>query len=367
MFYYFLSELTEFASFFNVFRYITFRSFGAMITAFALTVFLFPPFLQWLRKLQKGRSNIREDVPENHLQKSGTPTMGGLLILAATLFTFLLWGNWEDSLISGALFALIGFGIIGMIDDFQKLRNHRTGKGISGRNKLLLESIIAILAFGFIHYGFNLNTTTSLSTVLTFPFFKEMILPLGGWFLLVVIFVMVGSANAVNLTDGLDGLAIGPVLVVSAVFGIITYLAGNAIYANYLQIHYVAGAGELAVLCAAIIGAGLGFLWFNAPPAMVFMGDTGSLALGGVLGYIAIATKHEIVLGIAGFLFVIEALSVMLQVSYFKYTKGKRIFLMTPIHHHYEKKGWAETHIVIRFWIIAGLCGLLALSTLKLR
>lgn len=378
MFYYLLPPLDELSPLFNVFRYISFRSLMAMLTAFLFSLYLYPAFVAWLKKKQYGQSNIRADVPSQHLKKSGTPTMGGLMIIFSILFSLFLWSDGSNIILLGAVFVFVSFGLLGMADDVQKFIPNPKGqkdrttahrdRGLSGRSRLICGAIIALCSFVFIYY--NADNSTALQ--LNLPFFKNMALPLGWLFLLVVVFVIVGSSNAVNLTDGLDGLAIGPILVVAGVFGVISYLSGNKNYAEYLQINHVANSGELAVFCAAIIGAGLGFLWFNAPPAMVFMGDTGSLALGGVLGYMALATKHEIVLGIAGFLFVVEALSVMLQVGYFKYSKikykaGRRIFLMAPLHHHYEKKGLAETHIVIRFWIIASICAVLALSTLKLR
>ncbi|MDI9313715.1 MAG: phospho-N-acetylmuramoyl-pentapeptide-transferase [Hydrotalea sp.] len=376
MFYYFLLPLDSYVGFLNVFRYISFRALMAMLTAFLFSLAFYPWFMRWLRAQQRGQTNIRADVPLNHLKKSGTPTMGGLMIIVATLFSLFCWGNGGDIILWGAVVVFIGFGLIGMVDDLQKVtkQTKKAGKmlangGLPGWVRLLLGGGISVLGYFFIRYA---SEDTNLSTTLYFPFFKDLSINFGWGFLLVMAVVVVGSANAVNLTDGLDGLAIGPILIVTAVFGFISYLVGNSIYADYLQIHHVDDSGELAVLCAAIIGAGLGFLWFNAPPAMIFMGDTGSLALGGVMGYIAVATKHEIVLAIAGMLFVVEAMSVMLQVGYFKYSKmkykaGRRIFLMAPLHHHYEKKGLAETHIVIRFWIVAGICALIALSTLKLR
>ncbi len=371
MFYHYLPQLDDIYGFFNVFRYLTFRALMAMLTAFLFSLFFYPPFMLWLRAQQHGNSNVRADVPKNHLKKSGTPTMGGMMIIVSTLFSLFLWGNAQNIILWGAVVVFTGFGLIGMVDDLQKVKKHnkKLGRGLSGKLRLLLGAGLAVIGFWFIYQA---SPNKDIATSLYFPFFKDISIQFGLWFLLVVFFVIVGSANAVNLTDGLDGLAIGPILVVAAVFGLISYLVGNSIYADYLQIHHVPESGELAVFCAAIIGAGLGFLWFNAPPAMIFMGDTGSLALGGALGYIAVAVKHEIVLGMAGFLFVVEALSVMLQVGYFKYSKmkyktGRRIFLMAPLHHHYEEKGLAETHIVIRFWIVAGICALLALSTLKLR
>ena len=349
--------------FFNLFRYITFRTGGALLTALLISFLYGPRFIQWLKSRQGAGQPIREDGPETHLlTKKGTPTMGGGLILLALSASTLLWANLDDIYVWVVLWVTLGFGAIGAYDDYLKLTRRNT-KGLSGRRKLVIQSLIA----GGAAYIINLQMVPELANTLAIPFFKSLLLDLGWFYIPFAIFVMVGASNAVNLTDGLDGLAIGPVMIASACFALIAYLVGNQVFANYLQVLYVSGVGELAVFCGALIGAGLGFLWYNAPPAMVFMGDTGSLSVGGALGAISVASKHEIVLSIVGGLFVIEAISVILQVGYFKMTGGKRIFLMAPIHHHFEKKGWAEPTVVFRFWIIAIILALLGLSTLKLR
>ena len=349
--------------FFNLFRYITFRTGGALLTALLISFLCGPRFIQWLKSRQGAGQPIREDGPETHLlTKKGTPTMGGGLILLALSASTLLWANLDDIYVWVVLWVTLGFGAIGAYDDYLKLTRRNT-KGLSGRRKLVIQSLIA----GGAAYIINLQMVPELANTLAIPFFKSLLLDLGWFYIPFAIFVMVGASNAVNLTDGLDGLAIGPVMIASACFALIAYLVGNQVFANYLQVLYVPGVGELAVFCGALIGAGLGFLWYNAPPAMVFMGDTGSLSVGGALGAISVASKHEIVLSIVGGLFVVEAISVILQVGYFKMTGGKRIFLMAPIHHHFEKKGWAEPTVVFRFWIIAIILALLGLSTLKLR
>ena len=349
--------------FFNLFRYITFRTGGALLTALLISFLYGPRFIQWLKSRQGAGQPIREDGPETHLlTKKGTPTMGGGLILLALSASTLLWANLDDIYVWVVLWVTLGFGAIGAYDDYLKLTRRNT-KGLSGRRKLVIQSLIA----GVAAYIINLQMVPELANTLAIPFFKSLLLDLGWFYIPFAIFVMVGASNAVNLTDGLDGLAIGPVMIASACFALIAYLVGNQVFANYLQVFYVPGVGELAVFCGALIGAGLGFLWYNAPPAMVFMGDTGSLSVGGALGAISVASKHEIVLSIVGGLFVVEAISVILQVGYFKMTGGKRIFLMAPIHHHFEKKGWAEPTVVFRFWIIAIILALLGLSTLKLR
>ncbi|MCC6982436.1 MAG: phospho-N-acetylmuramoyl-pentapeptide-transferase [Bauldia sp.] len=359
---YFLGELSDQISALNVFRYITFRTGAATITAL-LFVFLFgPTIISALRQRQGKGQPIRSDGPQSHLlTKKGTPTMGGLMILSGFLVSTLLWANLSSIYVWVVLGVTIAFGLIGLYDDLMKVRR-QTHKGISGRTRLIIEFIIAGIAAAILAYG----GTAELGTALTFPFIKQLVLDLGWFFVAFGAFVIVGSANSVNLTDGLDGLAIVPVMIACASFGLIAYLAGNAVFADYLQIHFVQGTGELAVLAGAVLGAGLGFLWFNAPPAAIFMGDTGSLALGGLLGSIALATKHEIVLAIIGGLFVLEAASVIIQVASFKLT-GKRIFRMAPIHHHFEHLGWTEAQIVIRFWIIAVVLALIGLSSLKLR
>jgi len=361
MLYNFLSPLSEDALFFNLFRYLTFRTGGAMLTALIIALVLGPHVIAWLKSKQRGASNIRADVPDQHLKKAGTPTMGGFLILISLVISVLLWADLSNHYVWIVLLVTVGFGAIGFADDYLKLTK-RYPKGLPGKLKLAGQILISAVAA----YWYIQVTPPPLDTALTIPVFKGVVLTLGAAFIPVAVFVMVGASNAVNLTDGLDGLAIVPVMIAAGVFALIAYLVGNAFFANYLQLHYVAGTGELAVLCGAIIGAGLGFLWFNAPPAMVFMGDTGSLSLGGALGAIAVTVKHELVLAIVGGLFVLETISVIVQVASFKLT-GKRVFAMAPLHHHFEKKGWAEPQIVIRFWIIAAILALVGLATLKLR
>jgi len=362
MLYYLMLELSDQVPALNVFRYITFRTGGATITAL-LMVFLFGPWIIKALKVRQGKGQpIREDGPKRHLiEKQGTPTMGGLMILFGIATATLLWGNLSNIYVWVVLGVTLAFGTIGLYDDYLKV-TRSTSNGFSGRVKFLFEAIVAMIAVYLIMQAGDQPFSSSL----TFPFFKNFIVDLGWFFILFGAFVIVGSGNSVNLTDGLDGLAIVPVMIASASFGVIAYLTGNAIFADYLQIHYVAGTGELAIFCGAVLGAGLGFLWFNAPPAMIFMGDTGSLALGGALGAIAVASKHEIVLGIIGGLFVLETISVIVQVVSYKLT-GKRVFRMAPLHHHFEQKGWAEATIVIRFWIISVVLALAGLATLKLR
>jgi phospho-N-acetylmuramoyl-pentapeptide-transferase len=357
-----LAELSPYFSPLNIFRYITFRTGGATATAL-LFVFLFGPSIISLLRVRQGKGQpIREDGPQSHLlTKRGTPTMGGLMIMAGVLVSTLLWANLENHYVWIVLFVTVGFGAIGFYDDYLKVTK-QSHKGFSGRSRLAIEAIIAAVACIAISY----MATPGLANKLALPFSKELIFNLGWFYIVFAGFVIVGAGNAVNITDGLDGLAIVPVMIAAGTFGFIAYLAGNAVFANYLQIHFVPGTGELAVICGALIGAGIGFLWFNAPPAQIFMGDTGSLALGGLLGTIAVATKHEIVLAIVGGLFVLEIMSVIIQVASFKLT-GKRVFKMAPIHHHFEQLGWTEPQVVIRFWIIAVVLALVGLSTLKLR
>jgi phospho-N-acetylmuramoyl-pentapeptide-transferase len=359
---YWLSAFSDAIGPLNVLRYITFRTGGAMITAL-ICVFLFGPWIIDHLRLKQGKGQpIRSDGPQSHLvTKKGTPTMGGLMILFGILVSTLLWANLTNRYVWIVVGVTLTFGAIGFYDDYLKVTK-QTHAGFSGKIRLLIEVAIAASACYFL---VSLGRQPFASS-LTFPFFKELILPLGWLFIVLGTFVIVGAGNAVNLTDGLDGLAIVPVMIASGCFGVFAWVVGNSFFADYLQIHYVAGTGELAVLCGAMIGAGIGFLWFNAPPASIFMGDTGSLALGGMLGAIAVATKHEIVLGIVGGLFVVEAVSVIVQVVSFKLT-GKRVFKMAPLHHHFEQKGWTEPQIVIRFWIIAVVLALAGLSTLKLR
>jgi phospho-N-acetylmuramoyl-pentapeptide-transferase len=347
---------------FNVFRYLTFRSGGAVITALLISFVLGPGVIAWLKSKQREGQPIRDDGPESHLlTKQGTPTMGGVLILLAIAISTLLWADLTNGFVWTILFVTIGFGLIGFADDYLKL-TRRSSKGLPSRFKFLSQIAIGIVAAMWIIH----ISPEQLQTHLAIPLLKDVLLNLGWFFVAFAVFVMVGASNAVNLTDGLDGLAIVPVMIAAGCFALIAWLVGNTVFAGYLQVHYVAGTGELAVFCSALVGASLGFLWFNAPPAMVFMGDTGSLSCGGALGGVAVITKHELVLAIIGGLFVLETISVIVQVASFKLT-GRRIFRMAPLHHHFEKQGWAEPTIVIRFWIIAVILALAGLSTLKLR
>ena len=358
---YWLTQYADQFQILNLFRYITFRTGGALVTS-AFIVFLVGPKIITSLKFRQGRGQpIRADGPQTHFKKAGTPTMGGLMILVGIIAATLLWGNLSNVYVWVVILVMLGFGAIGFYDDYLKVTK-QSDKGFSGKIRLLLEFFIAGIAAYVIMRAGNEPFSSSLA----FPFVKDFLLNLGIFFIPVAAFVVVGAGNAVNLTDGLDGLAIVPIMIAAASFGVIAYLSGNAIFAEYLQIHFVPGTGDLAVVMGAMIGAGLGFLWFNAPPAAIFMGDTGSLAFGGLIGTVAVATKHEIVMAIIGGLFVMEALSVIIQVGYFKMT-GKRVFLMAPIHHHFEKKGWTESQVVIRFWIIAVILALVGLSTLKLR
>ena len=362
MLHYFLSPLAQDYPIFNVFRYITFRTGCAVMTALVISFVVGPRFIRWLKSMQKDGQPIRDDGPESHLlTKKGTPTMGGGLILLALTFSTLLWADLSNGFVWVILFVTLTTGCLGAMDDYLKL-SRRSSKGLPGKIKLLGQLAIGILAA----YWIVELSSPEIATSLALPFSKSMLIPLGVFFVPWALLVMIGSSNAVNLTDGLDGLAIVPVMIVALCFCLITYLVGNVVFAKYLQINYVQGSGELAVICGALVGASLGFLWFNAPPAQVFMGDTGSLSVGALLGTMSIVTKHELVLAIIGGLFVAETVSVIVQVGYFKLT-GERIFLMAPMHHHFEKKGWAESTIVIRFWIIATILALVGLSTLKLR
>ncbi|MEQ8269168.1 MAG: phospho-N-acetylmuramoyl-pentapeptide-transferase [Parvibaculum sp.] len=346
----------------NVFRYITFRTGGATVTALLISFLFGPRIIALLKAKQRRGQPIREDGPQTHIiQKQGTPTMGGFLILVGLVPSVLLWADWSNYYVWIVLFVTLGFGAVGFADDYLKV-SKISPKGVPGRVKLFFEFVIALLAL----WALVLVSSEPLQTALTVPFFKTLLIELGGFFFLFGALVIVGSSNAVNLTDGLDGLAIVPVMIAAASLGLIVYLVGNAVFADYLQIHFVPGTGELAVFCGALIGAGLGFLWYNAPPAMVFMGDTGSLALGAALGAISVAAKHELVLAIIGGLFVLEAVSVIVQVASFKLT-GKRVFRMAPLHHHFEQKGWAEPTVVVRFWIISVVLAMAGLATLKLR
>jgi phospho-N-acetylmuramoyl-pentapeptide-transferase len=359
MLYHLLYPLNTLFAGFNVFRYITFRTIGAAITAFLFFVLVAPAFIRFIRKLQIGQV-IRDDGPETHLKKEGIPTMGGLLILFTIINTTLLWANLGNRYVWVVLGVTIWFGVIGAIDDFRKVIG-KSSKGLSARGKLFLQVLGAVLL------GLILYSHPNFDGHLSVPFFKTIRPDLGWFYVIFAILVVVGASNAVNLTDGLDGLAAGPIVISGGVYLIFSYLAGNALLAEYLQIPFVPGSGELSVYCGALVGSSLGFLWYNAFPAQMFMGDVGSLAMGGTLGAIAIITKQEMLLAIVGGIFVMEALSVIIQVSFFKITGGRRVFLMAPFHHHFEKKGWAEPKVVVRFWIISIILGLLALATLKLR
>ena len=359
--FYWLTEFSDGVSGLNLFRYITFRAGGAFATALIFGFIFGRPLIDLLRRKQGKGQPIRDDGPQSHLAKAGTPTMGGLLILSALLVSTLLWARLDNAFVWIVILVTLAFGLIGFADDFAKVTKQNT-KGVSGRIRMGLGLLIAALA----SYAASMFHPAELTNQLAFPFFKDALLNLGIFFVPFGMVVIVGAANAVNLTDGLDGLAIMPVMIAAMTLGVISYVVGSSAIAGDLDIHAVPGTAELLIFTAALFGAGLGFLWYNAPPAAVFMGDTGSLALGGALGAIAVCTKHEIVLAIVGGLFVVEALSVILQVLYYKRTK-KRIFLMAPIHHHFEKKGWAEPQIVIRFWIISLILAVVGLATLKVR
>jgi len=362
MLYNLLFPLADEIGVFNLFRYITLRTGGAVVTALFVSFVLGPAVIRWLKSKQAEGQPIREDGPQSHLiTKKGTPTMGGVLILLALGIATLLWADLTNGYVWAVLTVTLGFGAIGFVDDYIKLTK-RSSNGLSGRLKLIGQIIIG----GGVTIWITSLSDGALATGLALPFFKELLVPLGWFFVPWALIVLVGASNAVNLTDGLDGLAIMPALIAAACFALIAYVSGNFVFSEYLQIHFVRGAGELAVFCGALVGAGLGFLWYNAPPAMVFMGDTGSLAIGGALGAVSVVTKHEIVLAIIGGLFVLETVSVIVQVASFKLT-GKRVFRMAPLHHHFEQKGWAESTIVIRFWIIASILALVGLATLKLR
>ncbi len=358
---YWLTALSDGGDVFNLFRYITFRAGGAFMTALVFGFLFGRPLINVLRRRQGKGQPIRDDGPEGHFAKAGTPTMGGLLIVGALLTSTLLWARLDNPFVWLVLFVTLAFAIIGFADDYAKV-SKQNSKGVPGRLRLLLGFVIA----GVAGYWAALYHPDPLTNYLAVPVFKDTLIYLGILFVPFAMIVIVGSANAVNLTDGLDGLAIMPVMIAAGTLGVIAYAVGRVDFTEYLDVHYVPGTGEILIFSAALFGGGLGFLWYNAPPAAVFMGDTGSLALGGALGAIAVATKHEIVLAVVGGLFVVEALSVIIQVLYFKRT-GKRVFLMAPIHHHYEKKGWAEPQIVIRFWIISLILAMIGLATLKVR
>jgi phospho-N-acetylmuramoyl-pentapeptide-transferase len=359
--FYWLAEFSDGGGVFNLFRYITVRAGGAFVTALIFGFLFGRPLIDLLRRKQGKGQPIRDDGPQSHLSKAGTPTMGGLLILSALMVSTLLWARLDNPFVWIVILVTLAFGLIGFADDYAKVTKQNT-KGVSGKVRMGLGLLIAALAA----YAAAQFHPPELTNQLAFPFFKDTLLSLGIFFVPFGMIVIVGAANAVNLTDGLDGLAIMPVMIAGGTLGIIAYAVGRVDFTQYLDVHYVPGTSELLIFAAALFGGGLGFLWYNAPPAAVFMGDTGSLALGGALGAIAVCTKHEIVLAIVGGLFVVEALSVIIQVLYYKRTK-KRIFLMAPIHHHFEKKGWAEPQIVIRFWIISLILAMIGLATLKVR
>lgn len=359
---YWLTELSDGGDAYNLFRYITFRAGGAFFTALIFGFVFGKPLINLLRRKQANGQPIREDGPQSHiLEKAGTPTMGGALILGAVIVSTIMWARPDNPFIWIVLFVTVGFGLIGFVDDYQKVTKNNT-KGVSGKVRFSIGLLISAIAA----YWASMYHPDDLTYRLALPIFKDTLINMGFLFIPFAMIVIAGSANAVNITDGLDGLAIMPVMIAAGTLGVIAYAVGRVDFTQYLDVHYVPGTGEILVFTAGLIGGGLGFLWYNAPPAAVFMGDTGSLALGGALGAIAVATKHEIVLSIVGGLFVVEAMSVIIQVLYFKKT-GKRVFLMAPIHHHFEHLGWKEPQIVIRFWIISLILALVGLATLKVR
>ena len=361
MLYNFLLNFVDIFSFLNVFKYITFRTGLAVFTSLIIVLVIGNPFIRYFA-IKEITNPIRDDGPSDHIiKKIGTPTMGGLIILTGLLVSVLMWGDLTNIYVIFALYIAISFGVLGAYDDYRKIK-FKDSSGISSKIKILIQIILAVIGIVFLLYFSDNGELKNLF----FPFFKNLVLNLGWFFIPFSVFVIIGSSNAVNLTDGLDGLATVPVILVAVCFAFISYVTGNIVFSEYLQIPYIEGTGEISIFCGAIIGACLGFLWFNAPPAKIFMGDTGSLSLGGSLGAVGIITKHEIVLAITGGLFVLEALSVMVQVISFKLT-GKRIFKMAPIHHHFEKKGWPESTVVIRFWIISIILAMIGLATLKLR
>lgn len=362
MLYNLLVPLSHDYAVFNLFRYLTFRSGGAVMTSLLISFVFGPAFIRWLKSKQGRGQPIRDDGPVSHIVgKQGTPTMGGFLILFSLLVSTLLWADLSNRYVWVVVFVTVAYGIVGFLDDYHKVMGG-TSKGITGRVRLLVEVGVAVVATFWI---MQISGPT-LAGKLAIPFLKHTMPDLGWFYLAFGAFVIAGTSNAVNLTDGLDGLAIMPVIIAAATFALISYLVGNMVFADYLQLRPVPGSGELAVFLGGMIGAGLGFLWFNAPPAMVFMGDTGSLSLGGALATVAVVVKHELVLAVVGGLFVLETVSVIVQVASFKLT-GKRVFRMAPLHHHFEEKGWAEPTVVVRFWIIAVILALVGLSTLKLR
>lgn len=363
MFYNLFVQYADQHSFFNLFKYISFRTTGALLTSLLIGFLTGPHIIRWLKSQQGKGQPIRKEGPESHLlSKKGTPTMGGVIILLGTLVSALLWCNLNNPYVWITLFVTLSLGVVGGIDDWVKVKK-QTSDAMSARMKLFLQTAISVSAVFMIQKA----APSAFHAHLALPFLKNTLIDLGLFYIPFTAVVIIGTSNAVNLTDGLDGLAIGPAIIATLCFGLIAYLVGHSVFSHYLHLPFIPQSGELAIICGALVGSGLGFLWYNAPPARIFMGDTGSLAIGGALGVMSVITKHEIVLIIIGGLFVVEALSVIIQVSYFKWTKGKRIFLMAPLHHHFEKKGWTEPTIVIRFWIVAIVMALIGLSTLKLR
>jgi len=359
MLYHLLYPLHTTISVFNVFRYITFRTIYASLTAFLICFFLGPWVIRRLSYMQIGQY-VRDDGPQTHLKKAGTPTMGGTLIIFSITVSTLMWANLTNYFVWIVLFVTLGFGGIGFIDDYL-MQIKKQSKGLTVRKKILLQTILAMVT------GILVLVSPDFSTRITIPFFKNISPDLGWGYVLFAALVIIGTSNAVNITDGLDGLAIGPFIIASATYMVFAYVAGHVKIANYLQINYVAGSGEIAIFCGAMAGSGLGFLWFNSYPAQIFMGDVGSLSLGAAIGTVAVITKQEILLALVGGLFVIETLSVIFQVGFFKMTNGRRIFRMAPLHHHFELKGWSEPKVIVRFWIIAIALALISMSTLKLR
>jgi phospho-N-acetylmuramoyl-pentapeptide-transferase len=361
MLYWLAKYLSTYHHGFHVFQYLTLRSILAALTAFCISLLVGPSVIRWFSQYKIGQT-IREVGPKSHYSKAGTPTMGGALILVAVAFCMLLWGNLGNHYVLISIFVMLGFGLIGWIDDHRKLIK-KNSEGLKALEKIFWQSLITLIAVSMLYFTARYPAETELVT----PFFKHAIIPLGFFYIVFSYFVIIGASNAVNLTDGLDGLAILPTVMIAAALGITAYLAGNILFAHYLLIPYIPKVGEIAVFCSSIVGAGLGFLWFNTYPAEIFMGDTGSLGLGAALGIIAVTIRQEFLLFIMGGIFVAEALSVILQVAYFKYTGGKRIFRMAPLHHHLELKGWPEPRIIVRFWIITFVLVLIGLATLKLR
>lgn len=362
MLYNFLYPLAEYFHLFNLFRYITLRSLGAAITALIISLIAMPFLIKYLRKKFNKGQPIRDDGPQQHLAKQGTPSMGGIVIVFSTLLSSLIWGDLTNSYLWVAIFVTLSCAGLGFADDFLKLSKYNT-RGVPGKVKMLVQLLISVVAGVWIQSV----APQDYHSHIAMPFLKDFLLNLGWFYIPFIAFVLVGSSNAVNLTDGLDGLAIVPVIIASACFASIAYLVGNIKFAHYLQVTYVEYSAELAVFCAAIIGSGIGFLWYNAQPAEIMMGDVGSLSLGGAIGIVGVITKHEITLAIIGGLFVIEALSVIIQVYYFRFSNGKRFFKMAPIHHHFEKCGWSESKVVTRFWIISVIFAIIGLATLKIR